>query len=907
MRRSLRFLSCLWLFCAVSGRAGEALDFTFFVNRLTDLDHLPYIVPGETSKQFSSYDRSSRLGPGGEKINWGANADVGQYLRVEPGGEAVMAEMEGPGVITQAWSANPQGKLHFYIDDAAAPIVFDFAAFTTGGIPEIPPAVSTKGGGAGVNCYLPIPYAKRCAIKADKAHVQYYHFNYTTFPAGTRVASFAWPLADAEKAALAKAAAWLDTRCGEDPAPRPGAATIRKEIALAGGATATVAAIEGPGIITKLRLKLAGTGRTFRRDVLLRAYWDGAEKPAVEAPYGDFFASAWADVPFRSLPIGMTAEGGYCLWRMPFASSARIELVNEGAAEVEAAAEVVWARAEWKENAAYFHAKWRREAPNKTFDWPLLRCEGRGRYVGVAMNVQNPDPPWFGEGDEKVYVDGETFPSWFGTGTEDYFCDAWGFRPFIQFSHGCPMYNEPGKTTVYRWHTLDNIPFAKSFEITIENYGDNKDYSSTAYWYAAPQNRDFFGMPPAAERIPWPVRIPYAIEAEDAAAPGATVIGEAATPYELSAGKALALAAGGAPAVLRIPIKADDAYRITFYGPKGQKGAGLKVRMRGTTLAAAPAPAFAGDGAIVCPARTLLRKGTVELECAAEGEGDPVLFDAVRLDPSPRVPHALEAESLAAATSPGARADVLHVLTNDAVSGCAALALRCPAGGWVQLALPAQLDGRFKVSARLLPHGRGSFDVACGAARLGAVDTDKEDVQLGTAVLAGGEANALRFTCTRAPAGEQAVLAIDYFALTPVIAEGAIEIEALKLLRQENANAQHQALGHALSGGLQLFCPGQRGQFVELLLPVEEAGEYALVIYFTKAADYGIVTVEIDGTAIGERFNGFNNGVVPSGGIGFGTAALAKGDHVLAFRCRDKDPRSINYFMGIDCLTLARR
>jgi hypothetical protein len=187
-------------------RAGE-LNLTFFVNRLTDLDYLPYLTDGETSTQFSSYDRRSQLGPNGEKIGWDANADAGQYLRVEANGEAVMAEMDGPGVITQTWSANPQGMLHFYIDGAEKPLVFDFTAFTTGGIPEIPPAISTKGGGAGVNSYLPIPYAKRCVIKADKAHNQYYHFDYTTFPAGTRVKSFAWPLSDAEKAAIAKAAA----------------------------------------------------------------------------------------------------------------------------------------------------------------------------------------------------------------------------------------------------------------------------------------------------------------------------------------------------------------------------------------------------------------------------------------------------------------------------------------------------------------------------------------------------------------------------------------------------------------------------------------------------------------------------------------------------------------------------
>ncbi len=891
------------------GLCAAELDLTFFVHRLLDLDYLPYVEKGETSRQFSSYDRRSQLGPNGEKIGWDANADAGQYLRVEPNGEAVMAEMDGPGVITQIWSANPQGKLHFYIDGAATPIVFDFTAFTTGGIPQIPPALSTKGGGAGVNCYLPIPYATRCAVKADKAHNQYYHVDYTTFPAGTRVRSFAWPLTDAEKAAVASAAAWLDKKCGEDPSPRPDATTIAGEAALPAGTTATIAKLDGPGVVTRLAVKLEGESRGLRRDVMLRAFWDNAEKPAIEAPYGDFFASTWASVPFRSLPIGMTEAGGYCYWRMPFAKNARLELANEGAADAKVAFEVVWARAEWKDNAAYLHAKWRREAPNKVFDWPLLSCKGRGRFVGVQLSVQNPDPPWFGEGDEKVYVDGEKFPSWFGTGTEDYFCDAWGFRPFIQFSHGCPMYHEPGRTTVYRWHTLDNIPFAESFDMTIENYGNNKDYSAVAFWYAAPQNRDFFTTPAREARRVWPMRLPYVIEAEDTAAPGAAVVDDSTTPCELSGGKGLALAPGKDAVTLKIAVQAKDAYRFSFFGPGGRESAGFEARIGEEIVAAAGTNAFQRDGKIVCPARRVLEKGMLELTVRAVGAGERVLLDALRLEPSPHVARALEAEILPVATSPNARADVSYVLTDDAVSGCALRVITAPEGEWVEIALPGHLCGTFNLSMRVSPGPTaGAFAATCAGAKLSAVDATKpETLALGTAALPGGDGNRLRLTCTRAPRDDNAELGIDYFLLVPVIAEGAIEAEKLKILAERDTNSQLQALGEQLSGEVHRWCPGRQGQFIDLELPVKEAGTYALVIYFVKAADYGIVEVELDGKPVGGKVNCYSNGVAPSGGIGLGDVTLAAGNHTLTFRCREKDERSINYFMGIDCLTLRKK
>ena len=908
----LTLLGAVTLFAIPASPAAE-VDLVHFVNQLTDLDRLPTLVDGETSKQFSSYDRNSRLGPNGEKLDWGANGDAGHYIRQDPSGEAVMAEMDGPGVITQTWSANPQGKLHFYIDDAKEPIVFDFTAFTTGGIPEIPAPISTKGGGAGCNCYLPIPYAKRCVIKADKKHGQYYHFDYTTFPPGTQVKSFRWPLSPEEKEAVAKAARWWAERCGEDPGPaRSGQKEIATEVVVPPQGKVVLAELTGPAVITAFRAKLESAGRFASRSVLLRATWDGQATPSVEAPFGDFFASTWGDIPFRSLPIGMTENGGYSYWRMPFSKGAKFEAANDGKIEARLKVTIAYAPAEWTANTAYFHAKWRREAPNKTFDWPYLRCEGRGRFVGVAMSVQNPDPPWFGEGDEKVTVDGERFPSWFGTGTEDYFCDAWGFRKFIQPTHGCPIYNEPGKTTVYRWHTMDSIPFSKSFEITIENYGDNKDYSSVAYWYAVPPNQDFFKSPTLEERIPWTAKLPNCMEAEELAGTGAAIVNGETSGYELSADKALKIGDGG-EVQISIPVEADGVYRLVLLGPKGQKGSGLNVRSSDGVILEAAAPAFGASGELAAPKRKVFAKGKAELVLKAVGPGS-VLVDAVRIEPSRRHPGVIEAEDLPYKKAGRAQYLPAYALENDAVSGGAYVYMTSKRQNqWVELTLPDKFRGKFEVSAKFLkgPAG-GSYEASVGASPLPTVidgyapeDTLSPEIVLGVADFPGGEGNAVRFTAQKRAEGSIGLdLAIDYLRLKRIIVPGAIEAEHLKILRQENANAQVQMLGQDWSAEGQLFCPGQKNQFVELELPAKEPGTYDLAIYFTKAGDYGILEAELDGKPIGERWNGVNNGIVTSGPVSFGKVTLSAGTHRLLFRCRDKDPNSSNYFMGIDCLTL---
>ena len=75
----------------------------------------------------------------------------------------------------------------------------------------------------------------------------------------------------------------------------------------------------------------------------------------------------------------------------------------------------------------YFHAKWR-TADMKTrpfHDWTYCDLKGKGVFVGDMLSIMSPVGAWWGEGDEKIFVDGEKFPSWFGTGSEDYYGYAW--------------------------------------------------------------------------------------------------------------------------------------------------------------------------------------------------------------------------------------------------------------------------------------------------------------------------------------------------------------------------------------------------------------------------------------------------------------------------------------------------
>jgi hypothetical protein len=229
------------------------------------------------------------------------------------------------------------------------------------------------------------------------------------------------------------------------------------------------------------------------------------------------------DYPVDSLPFRVTSNGRgrNCYFPMPFGKSARIEVVNEGNEPVHA---LYW-YIDWQKlqrlpsDEAYFHAKYRQEFPcTQGQDYLILSARGKGHFIGCNLSVRQREPGWWGEGDDFFYIDGETEPSLRGTGSEDYFCDGWGFRKMDGLFYGCPLMEGNDtfdRTTVYRFHIPDPVPFTKSLKVMIEHKGARKypdgnwngfveradDFSSVAYWYQTEPHAEFAKLPPVNERL----------------------------------------------------------------------------------------------------------------------------------------------------------------------------------------------------------------------------------------------------------------------------------------------------------------------------------------------------------------------------------------------------------------------
>ena len=286
---------------------------------------------------------------------------------------------------------------------------------------------------------------------------------------------------------------------------------------VAPGATHVLLDATGPGVITHIWITFLGPerqdwapqGSANHQEMLLRIYWDGRAKPGVEAPVGDFFANCFGQRrEVVSLPVVVEDADSYnCFWQMPFRKSARVEIVNQSDKPIG----LLYYNIDWikKESlpadAPYFHAQYRQEYPAQSGrDYIVLETTGKGHYVGTVLAVRTRSPAWFGEGDEKISIDGEAKPSIWGTGTEDYFLSAWGLKTTSTPYFGVPYFDQwgivGGKTSAYRWHIPDPIVFNTGIKVAFEHFGwispdENKehkstswneredDYASVAFWY----------------------------------------------------------------------------------------------------------------------------------------------------------------------------------------------------------------------------------------------------------------------------------------------------------------------------------------------------------------------------------------------------------------------------------------
>ncbi|MBX3464086.1 MAG: DUF2961 domain-containing protein [Planctomycetes bacterium] len=560
-------------------------DLSSLLFAMTDVDWIGWRVPpvGERCVQFSSFDRASRRGA---KVaeEWYANQDRGHYLRTETREgrvEHVLVDAEGPGSLVRLWSANPSGTLHFDLDGARVWSV-DFAALCRGevaGVPAPLAAMRSRGG----NLYLPVPFARRLVVAATAADL-YYLAAVVRYAPGTAVRSFA--------------PAQLEPR-GEDLRLLCGALATGLPVP-ANGARAGAARVEIPaGSLVK---ELVVTVHERRAGVDLAHVLQGVRLVAragrettIDVPLPDFFGSArWT--PWRShllgiLPRNATGRGeagsGYCRWPMPLPDGGSFEFVAEAAADdvelrLEARFDELQAQAPLRFRASYHLAK---AVPTRPFtDHLVLDARGGGRYVGTTLLVRNPSRIWWGEGDEKVWVDGEDFPSWFGTGTEDYFgyawCDPTPFEAPFHAQIECQGPNNFGFTQLHRTHLHDNIPFQRSLRFELERWhwvpNTTTDYATVAYWYGAPGAVSGLPpVPPAEQRRLERLERPPVWVAEDA------LEGEALRVVACSAGthevQDLGLFErqfsrdahrwwrGGAPGealVLAVPVAAAGRYRI---------------------------------------------------------------------------------------------------------------------------------------------------------------------------------------------------------------------------------------------------------------------------------------------------------------------------------------------------------
>lgn len=285
------------------------------------------------------------------------------------------------------------------------------------------------------------------------------------------------------------------------------------------GETFTLADIAGPGAIQHIWMTPTGNWRY----TILRIYWDDETEPSVECPVGDFFGMGCGEfAPLSSLAVCVNPGSAFnCYWTMPFRKRCRITMQSLNAEPMRLYYQIDYTLTRVPDDAAYFHAQFRRTPYNPTSDYTIIDgVEGRGHYVGVCMVWGVRNNGWWGEGEIKFFMDDDTdYPTICGTGVEDYFCGSYNFenkaekryQPFttpyaglVQVVKPDGLYKTQQRFGLYRWHIVDPIRFTKKLRVTIQDLGwrsegrylaQHSDISSVVFWYQTEPHKKFFPLP----------------------------------------------------------------------------------------------------------------------------------------------------------------------------------------------------------------------------------------------------------------------------------------------------------------------------------------------------------------------------------------------------------------------------
>ena len=523
------------------------------VEEMADLEHLSRLpaVPF-VARQASSYDRRSRRPEDG--ASWFANDDFAtntapNLVRVEtdPGGgrRYVLLDATGPGAVVRLWTATPAGTLRIYIDDDPRPAVEAPMRALLGGLvePFTPPfgAITAMGH----SLYFPFPFRKRCLVTLDSLESVdpfsgrtidkiYYQIGYRAYPATAAAQVRPYARAEVNRAASVIGRVAVALAANRPLEARPASPPTRVAIArtLVGPGHPSVTTVEVPsaaagtpsprgGLIRGLRLSTRERDPARLGATILSIAFDGEE--TVRAPLVDFFGSGPGWNPYASLAMTGGEDGSlFCRFPMPFRSRAVVTISRPTDAPVqpppppmpplEISGELIVeprpvvgdAKVD-AEEMLLFHARFRPQehlATRPIRDWHVATLTGRGHQVGTVLSVRNPPGAfWWGEGDEKIFVDGESFPSVFGTGTEDYFGYAWSSTE--RFAHPyhaqtlAPREGFDGWFSMNRFLVLDPVPFTTRlrFDLELWHWSDTAvDAAALLYWYARPGGTD--DLPP---------------------------------------------------------------------------------------------------------------------------------------------------------------------------------------------------------------------------------------------------------------------------------------------------------------------------------------------------------------------------------------------------------------------------
>ncbi len=606
-------------------RAEDSLSTADLLRRVIDVDRLMRPpASGERSLLFSSFDRACKRVEGDRYVAWDSNHDAGQFLGKSPDGWDLLASVEAPGVVNRIWVEHPAGEVRVSVDGEK---LFEgpLRDFFDSGSPPFgePYQMLLQNSPCGLS-HVPIGFASNLQI-ATREFAGTYQIDVTAFGGDTAVQPQRIELDAEAQAALKEVsrtfsaglsektllagrktmtlAAQQDLATGEKleltyPGPAP-VSTSRP----APDAARPAAPRERAGTVRALYVSL--TDRTEPRlyalnNCVLRIFWDGAAEPDVEAPLTAFFGAAFDRDVYRGLAVGtyqwmqipaqFDAESWflYSYFPMPFSRSLRLEIENRNRDKrpLGVMAYLRIDRDAPPADALRFRARFRREAPCRSFDVPLLETGGRGRWVGLVLGIDAPRREWWGSGDHKIWLDGEAFPSIWGCDTAGLFGNVTGLKPTHGALSGVTRTAPYGRSSMYRWMLADSVAYHKGIRVALENWQEHEandvDYSTVTCWYGEPGAAPTgFARLTDDDLAVSTLRVPNAIEFEDSMVGegwGNLVQQKHYRDVEFSNGAAVTIAAEEQPVASRISVEKAGRYKLQLrVAPKGSFGK-LEVR-----------------------------------------------------------------------------------------------------------------------------------------------------------------------------------------------------------------------------------------------------------------------------------------------------------------------------------------